>query len=243
MDAFLLNMEKDVRRLERFTQRCPPGLSVCRLVGVPGSELSRDLLAREGMILPDLHYSNPALGNAHSHVSLWRLAIVGNRTVTILEDDAVLSFDFVVKANELLDKVDGDWDILLWGWNFDAFLWVEMPERVGIAKIQCDETLLRHNIEHFMTQRVERVTLRLRHAFGIMSYSVSPKGARRLIDICLPLSNELVAFPDCGVVVENKTIDARMNLAFPQINGFVCFPPLAVSENKHERSNIWGVGP
>jgi glycosyl transferase family 25 len=70
-----------------------------------------------------------------------------------------------------------------------------------------------------------------------MAYTVSPSGAKALMDICLPLRDTLIPFVGYGVVIENETIDSMMNQAYPQLKAYVCMPPLAISENRHETSN------
>ncbi|WP_425285104.1 glycosyltransferase family 25 protein [Methylobacterium phyllosphaerae] len=64
-------------------------LQIVRPDAVEGRNLDRDELARTGMIHRDLRYTNPALGNAHSHIGLWTKAADEDVCVTIAEDDAI----------------------------------------------------------------------------------------------------------------------------------------------------------
>jgi glycosyl transferase, family 25 len=69
---------------------------------------------------------------------------------------------------------------------------------------------------------------------------VSPKGARALLDLCLPLSTGLVNFPRFGVKTENEGVDIAMSGAYPSLNAFVSMPPLVATEHRTEDSTIRG---
>ncbi|WP_179698472.1 glycosyltransferase family 25 protein [Methylobacterium sp.] len=234
----IINLDRDAERLKTFMHR-NDFLQVVRPDAVEGRNLDRDELARTGMIHRDLRYTNPALGNAHSHIGLWTKAADEDVCVTIAEDDAIFSRDFHAGARTILDALPSDWDVVLWGVNFDAFLWLEVVEGVR-CKLQFEQDDLRARVAEFRDRAGLNVPLRLRHSFGVMAYTVSPLGARNLMKICLPLSNQLIEFPGYGVVIENNTIDAAMNAAYPSLKAFVCIPPLAISENRHESSTIQG---
>jgi glycosyl transferase, family 25 len=233
----LINLDRDRERLNRFHDLNAHLPDVVKPLAIEGRRLDREVLQELGYITPNLSYNNAALGNAHSHIELWRKSVESNQPTTIAEDDAIVARDFVTAYDDFLRKVPSDWDIVLWGWNFDAFLWVEIPEGVSSCKIQFNQNELRQNVEIFRTRKVSHVPLRLRHSFGIMAYTVSPAGAKALMDICLPLRDTLIEFSGYQVVIENKTIDAVMNQAYPRIKAYVCMPPLAISENRHETSN------
>lgn len=235
----VINLDRDVERLATFS-RLNDFIHIMRPRAEEGKLLDRDQLARSGMIERDLSYTNPALGNAHSHISLWIKASQENICVTVAEDDAIFSRNFDFGFRETMKVLPADWDIILWGYNFDAFLWVEILEGVR-CKMQFEQNDLRARISEFRSRPSLQVPLRLRHSFGVMAYTISPSGARNIMKICLPLSNRLIDFPGFGVVVENRTIDAAMNAAYPKIKAFACVPPLAMSENRHETSTVQGV--
>jgi hypothetical protein len=66
-----------------------------------------------------------------------------------------------------------------------------------------------------------------------MAYSVSPKGARALLDYCLPLRGErLIPFPGTGVVIKDTGIDCAVNGAFISMQAFVCVPPLVLHDDE-----------
>lgn len=237
MAVHVINLDRDPERLARFHRLNAHLPEVIRLPAVDGSTLDRRELEANGYILAGLRYSNGSLGCALSHIALWRQAIREQKPITVAEDDAVFAPDFITASGALLGMLPADWDIVLWGWNFDALLWVEIPEGVSACRIEFNQNHLRENIEVFRTRKYGHAPLRLRHAFGNLCYSVSPAGARTLLDNCLPLGDPLVKFPGYGVVIENKTFDSTMNRIYPQLKAYACMPPLAVSENRHETSH------
>jgi len=95
-------------------------------------------------------------------------------------------------------------------------------------------------MEDFQNIETVPAPMRLLHSFGTPCYSISPKGARALLDLCLPLSTGLVNFPRFGVRTENKGIDTAMNGAYPSLNAFVSMPPLVATEHRPEDSTIRG---
>lgn len=233
----LINLDRDKQRLERFLRLNAHLPKIERPPAIEGKRLDRQELQRIGYISSDLSYNNACLGNAHSHIELWRKSVESGEVVTIAEDDAIFALHFVCTSEAVLQQLPPDWDIVLWGWNFDAFLWVEIPEGVAKCKIECNQSDLRQNIEHFRTTKGNHAPVRLRHSFGLMAYTISSSGAKALIDICLPLRNTLVTFHGFGVSLPNRTLDAMMSQAYPKLKAYVCIPPLVVSENRHETSN------
>jgi SAM-dependent methyltransferase len=125
----------------------------------------------------------------------------------------------------------------MWGWSFEAFLWVEMPEGVSFCKLDTNQDQLRRNIDVFRAGHFTSTPIRLRHSFGKFAYTVSSDGAAKLLNNCLPLRDQLIPFPGFDVVIENTSIDFMMNAVYPGIRAYVSIPPLAICENRHETSH------
>jgi len=175
-----------------------------------------------------------------SHISLWKLAVSKNLTMTIAEDDAVFANHFEARSTTLLAGRATDWDIIMWGFNFAAKVWVDVLPRVTRMQMDFYQGLLRQNIEKFQKLDTVPILLKLGHLFGTVCYSVSPNGARALLDFCLPLRPALIDFPGFGVRIANDGVDCMMNGVYPSRQAFVCVPPLVVTENRREESTIRG---
>lgn len=234
----LINLDRTPERLAVFAQNNAHVDSVTRYAAVDGYALDTDALVARGLIDPAAlsSYSKGALGNACSHLSLWEMAIREERTITICEDDAILASNFESSADGLMALLPADWDCILWGWNFDTWLYFDMLPGVSPCVAAFDQAAMRQGIAQFQTRAAAPRLFRLLRAFGCLCYSISPRGAARLRRHCLPIRPMEVHFPGLNRTLPNTGIDIMMNAAYPQLNAFVSFPPLAITENRHDLS-------
>lgn len=240
MRVHVINLDRDTDRWARF-QRLNSFLpDVVRFRAVEGAGVDRAALAANGFIAEPLTRSDAAMGCACSHIALWFQAVDNDEVVTILEDDSVLAPNFVPAANRFLERLPPDWGLVKWGWNFDSFVWAEIPEGVSLCRMAFDEEAMRVNLETFRTSHPSPVPIRLRHAFGTQAYTVSPTGARALLDAVLPMTDRIVSFPGFDVALRNASNDVDVNMVYPLIRAYACVPPLAVSENRVETSHTRG---
>ena len=237
---YLVNLDRSADRLAEFQRRNAHLSNVVRFAAVDGKALDRKELIGAGVIAPDCGYTVGALGNAMSHITLWKRAVAQQITMSISEDDAVFSHIFEEQANRAMAMLPSDWDIIFWGWNFDAPLRVAVLPGVSEANLQCDQEHLRQNLSQFQRLKVSPILVRMLHAWGTMCYTVSPKGAQALLSMCLPLRPTLIDIAVIDRRIEAKTLDATLNTAHPLLKSFVCIPPLVVSENRHDTSTVVG---
>ena len=146
--------------------------------------------------------------------------------LTILEDDTVLVGDFAAASQRVLDEVP-DWQLVVWGWNFDVLLWAEIPEGVSPCRLGFDQEMMREKIGAFPADRRPRAPVRLRHFFGTHAYSITPAGAAIMLDACLPMTDRLIRFCD-GSVFHNLTKDTDVAAAVGGMRAYACMPPLAL---------------
>jgi GR25 family glycosyltransferase involved in LPS biosynthesis len=235
--VYVVNLDRDEARLRTFRETNAQLETFTRFSAVDGRTVDRACLREAGVIAETLTYNNGQLGCALSHLELWRKAQSDGAPVTVLEDDAILAANFPDAHVALLHCLPEDWSIVLWGWNFDRSVWAEIPEGVARSVLSFDQDKLRENIAAFRASRPACAPVRLRHAFGSLAYSVSPGGARKLLELCLPLSRQFIRFEGFGIGIPNNGIDCMMNLAYPKLKAYVCLPPLAVSENRQGMSH------
>ena len=110
-------------------------------------------------------------------------------------------------------------------------------EGVSRVKIVPDENDLRDNIEKWREREYHSTLLTLKHQFGLCGYSISPIGAKKLLELCLPINNNPISFEGYNITVENRFFDCSVNFGLPKINAFVCVPPLAVTARDKTRSS------
>ena len=235
----MINLDRDHGRLRTFSETNPQLTDYIRFSAIDGRLMDRAELRRDGIIAENLTYNNGQLGCALSHIALWRDTVAEDRAITVLEDDAIVAPDFAPAHEEFFRLLPDDWSIVLWGWNFDRSVWAEIPDGVAKSVLNFDQDALRENIAAFRQSQVPHAPIRLRHAFGTLGYSVSPAGARALLDACVPLSRQFIRFEGFGIGIPNNGIDCMMNTAYPKLKAYVCMPPLAVSENRQDISRTY----
>jgi glycosyl transferase family 25 len=183
------------------------------------------------------HWTRGAIGNYLSHVSLWERVSVSNEEMTICEDDAILSNDFIDVSTRLLKNIE-NWDFILWGWNFDSVLWCNLLPNISSVAMIFDQNSLRHNISSFPNSIQNSRLYRLHGAYGIPCYSISPAGAQKILRNIKPIKSKANFMPILNRSVTPYGLDGLLNSIYPQIDAMVCFPPLSVTPNHHEISTV-----
>jgi GR25 family glycosyltransferase involved in LPS biosynthesis len=239
VQVYYINLEKRKDRNGNFMRVNAALADFHRVDAVEGAHLQVDDLLREGLIQEPLRaYTAGALGNALSHKKMWERCASGAAPMTVAEDDAVFNRHFAEKAPAVLARLPPDWDIVLWGWNFDSILHVEVIEGLKQSVMHFDASKLRARTLDFQEKKYDVLPLRLIGAFGTVCYSVSPKGAQRLSDLCFPLRNEVVRVPGLKRNIINFTIDTMMNKYYPVLQSYASFPPLVWTENDKSTSDV-----
>jgi glycosyl transferase, family 25 len=200
---------------------------------VDSHTLSAEQIRSSGLFAPELDrtYNAHSYAAAMSHWHLWNEAAASDATTTIAEDDALFRHDFEARSETLLAALPGDWDLVLWGWNFDSVLCIWPIGNVSPAVVLFDEPRLRESPEKFQEVETPVQAFRLERAFGSMAYTLSPAGAAKMLDLCFPQRGYSVWIPVFDKYLPNVGIDVSMNAAYPKIGSFACFPPLAVTPN------------
>jgi glycosyl transferase family 25 len=231
--------------LDRTPDRCRQFLAmnkhlsyVSRFAAIDGNDLDPNALVLDRTISRGIRqtYSRGNLGLALSHFSLWRTAIETDKAITICEDDAIFNYGFLRAAERVMSRLPPDWDLVLWGWNFDSALMADVLPGVSPCLIACDEAQMRIGISQFQKQPLSPQPIRLLQAFGTVCYTISPKGARAFQKLCIPIPEIDVFFPALGRTLPNFDISIMMSNAYPRTNSFVSFPPVVITKNEHEKS-------
>jgi GR25 family glycosyltransferase involved in LPS biosynthesis len=134
-----------------------------------------------------------AYGCALSHIRLWERCADSQETLTIAEDDAVFRADFEHEANRVIASLSPDWDMILWGWNFDSILGLEFMKNVSPAFMRFDQDQMRQGIDFFVDS-VEKEMPAAYGAWNTLLHFIS-KGAAALLDKCLPFKRHLIEVP------------------------------------------------
>lgn len=237
MRRVVINREVDKKRWASFLHSNGHVGSIERVDGVEGQTLCVDDLVKRGVAETGLRYTQGALGAALSHLGLWSQAVQQEAPLAIFEDDALLCRNFVAESDRLIASLPEGWDVVLLGYNFNAPITIDALPGITRGTVTLDEKMMQKNAALFADEAVEARIFRLLQAFGLCAYVVSPKGARALLERCLPLRAQEYQQLGLDRMVRNVGIDVVTSYHFRQLNAFGAFPPLAISPNDKASSS------
>jgi glycosyl transferase, family 25 len=166
---------------------------------------------------------------------MWHRAADESEMLAICEDDAVFHSSFLNLAPQLISTLPDDWDFVMWGWNFDSILIFDLMPGISPCLGLFDQAQLRSAVSTFQARPVFPNMFRLLQGFGLVCYTLSAKGAHRLLELSLPIRPFALNLPMIGNV-PNFSPDVVTNAAYPKLNAYVSVPPLVVTRNEHETS-------
>jgi GR25 family glycosyltransferase involved in LPS biosynthesis/lysophospholipase L1-like esterase len=229
LEINLINLDRSTERLARFQERNSHLKTVRRFPAVDGNLIDIEALIRNGDITKDLRYKRGTLGCAFSHIELWRQSVRDNRILTIFEDDVVTSVNFEAEVHGVLSATPEDWDVIQWGYIYHpSFIWLDFE--FAKANLRFYDFAVDLSKQPTFRNTVPPQPFRLTHSFGLQAYSITPRGAKGLLEKCIPLADQNVIFPGTGIVSENLGIDTPMNDAYPLMKSYLCLPPLVISD-------------
>lgn len=228
----LINLDRSVERWSRYQNNNRHlTQNTVRVSAIDGTSLDRAALIAEGLITEDCPYPAGTLACALSHISLWKLSASENKTITIFEDDVRASFRFIEESATISSQAPADWDIIQWGWIFDpSFIWLDF----GFSKAKLDfyDRRYTNRTALFQFEQFSRSLIKVEHSFGLQAYTVTPRGARMLLEKCLPLRRRLISFDGTDVILDDTGIDCAMCAAYDSMKAFVCMPPLVIHDDE-----------
>jgi len=178
---------------------------------------------------------------ALAHFNALQQCVQTNEPVSVFEDDAILVEDFDEKSVELLNKIDGDWDIIQWGFNWDAFMHFRLMGGEGpVFNLFLQSQIEKFRIINFKSSKRTSKLFPLVSSFGMHAYTVSPTGAKKILDFYPKISNYFV--DNVGVVGAGywcSSLDMVLNAFYDSNNAFVALPPLSYVVNDKQASAIW----
>ena len=234
-DIKVISLQRTPERLEVFQQQ-NSHLDFSVFPAIEGAFVNES--DRKDFIEDGYSYRPGALGNALSHQKLWQEVVSKGEPLTICEDDAIFHKNFVVLSSKVLSLLDGDWDICLWGWNFDSFLLCNIPQGLSSCSMAFDQNALRQNFLGYISSEINPLPLPLLQTLGTICYSISPQGAQKFLSQTRPIKKMNVFFPSLNKPLENSALDISMSAFYSDNKSYVSFPPLALTMNEAELSTV-----
>lgn len=237
MTIKLISLARTPERLADF-QLLNPHIKYEIFQAVDGSLLEKGSEILRSFFENDISYTNGAYGCALSHIYLWIECIEKNQCMTIIEDDAILHRNFIKYHARVKDQLPDNWDICLLTWNLDSYLVTQLtsPEIQELTLLH--QNSLVNNYKSYVESEINPTIKKLLRAFGTAAYSISPAGAKKLIEKIVPISNFSVYFNGIDRYIKNNGIDIAMNNHYSELNAYVTSPPLAIPINNHLTSTV-----
>lgn len=232
----VISLARTPERRAEFARR-NPGLAYEFCDAVDGSVLDGASVAATGLFQTGLDFTAGAYGIALSHHGLWQQAAAGETALTVAEDDAIFRADFAQAQAQFLGALPADWDIVLWGFNFDTTMGLRLPFGLPVVA-GFSHNHVRQAIQNFQSFQGPTTPCRLDFCFGLPAYSISPAGARRFLKELFPLRDYTRAYPLIPKPIRNQGIDIAMNQIYPGAAAYVSFPPLVVTPNDRTASTV-----
>jgi glycosyl transferase family 25 len=233
----VINLARSPERMARFAAQ-NPGLAAERSPAVDGAAIDRAACIRDGIIAAANAYRPGALGCALSHIALWRQCAAGTEAFHVSEDDVVFRHDFSTVAAALLAGLP-EWDIVLWAHNLDWPVQIEPAPGTGVVVVQYDHEATAP--DKFRSGTTVPLLAPLVSAAGTPCYSVSPRGAARMLAGCLPIGNVSARYlHKLDTAWYNTGIDVELCRHYADWRAFVALPFLAMADNDQSASTIRG---
>lgn len=245
MKYIFINRDCDTERLSEFTHCNGHIKELERFSAIDGKSLNIEDLIAADVIERDTFYTKGAIGSAMSHVTLWMAAAEKGTPVCIIEDDAILCANFVAESDRIIKKLESEqnnnWDIILWGHNYDTSAAFNIGHDRGPAVAFFSQADIVKNSTSFSNLTVTSHAFKLIQTLGICGYTVSPQGAQKLLRRCIPIKKETFYHKQLGKTLPGTSIDHVMSHHYAELDAFVCLPPLCITKNDHATStNING---
>lgn len=182
-------------------------------------------------------YSKGAIGNAMSHIRLWEAAAGSNVSLNIFEDDAILRKDFKFVSEKIIEESEVA-DIILWGYNYDFPLYLNLGVSAPCVPIVFDQEKLRSNLAEFVLEGVDPAILRTSYFAGVCGYFVSPRGARNIISALFPIKYSEWNLPLLRKPARNIGVDMALSQVSSKVRIYACVPPIVITPNFRDVSTV-----
>mgnify|MGYP001160154961 FL=1 len=237
MQKYFISLDRTPERTERFLKANDHIKDFERYAGLDGKKLDRDDVIAKGLMAPDCGFTAGAMGSGLAHATLWGRVVKSGKPAHIFEDDAFLCPNFEQESDRIIANLPDDWEIILWGNNYDSILEFELLPGITQCVAIFNQDDVRCGIPAFLNMDVSSSPFRLSQTFGICGYAISPLGASRLLERCLPFKSVDVTYPGLGMrVLTTTSIDHLMNIHYRNIKAYTSFPPLCVTDNDSSNS-------
>ena len=241
MEYFVISLKKTPYRLEEF-YKCNSHLNnIKHFEAIDSSDISRDDLISQNVILPDNRFKVGALGNMLSHIALWKYAVENNTPLTIFEDDAIAHIKFLEISSDILNKLNHLYDFVGYGWNFDADLWASNIPFLSPFLTKFNQNSLRTHKHSYLVADLSAIALKVYFSCGgTIGYTISPAGAQKFLQQSLPIGADLTLQIPSGDRIDFPLwgLDMALSKVYSISRSYISFPPIVLTDNNIAASTV-----
>ncbi|QPF94214.1 glycosyltransferase family 25 protein [Bradyrhizobium commune] len=241
MKNFVVNLNRQPDKYESFL-RLNAGTRIVfeRFEASDGASFSSQDALGMNLVVPGAQFTPGAVGCAASHFRIWQQTAQSEMPALVFEDDAIVRND-IGERLDVLHRL-ADWDYVALGYNIDSIVELELTPGFKSTMVFMPKQPSSESAAAFQKSTAQVATLRLTNCFGTAGYVVSPRGARKLLELCFPMENRFLRIPMLNRTVPVMGIDGMMNFIYHSIEAFACFSPLVIPKNNNANSTTVPTG-
>ncbi|QAU46233.1 glycosyltransferase family 25 protein [Bradyrhizobium guangzhouense] len=241
MKNFVVNLNRQPQKYDAFL-RLNAGTRIAfeRFEASDGASLSPEDALRMNLVVSGAQFTPGAVGCAASHFRIWQQTAQSEVPALVFEDDAIIRND-VTERLDVLHRLK-NWDYVALGFNTDSVLELELAPGFKSEMMFSPRQPSDESATIFQGSTAEVAALRLIHCFGTAGYVVSPRGAKKLLELCFPMENRFLKIPALNRTVPVLGVDGMMNFIYHSIDAFACLSPLVIPKNNNAVSTTVPTG-
>jgi GR25 family glycosyltransferase involved in LPS biosynthesis len=237
-DCFVISLKRTPDRLQTFlahNAKCEIAFQLFE--AIDGTQI--DTADIEGRIVAKnaMGYTRGIIGNAMSHLALWRRCAEQGKYYVVFEDDAVARSDIKARLLAAIGQL-APWHVVLLGYNTDAALEVSIAPGISFGGGFSVKHPTAKHLSDFANSTNAVALHRLNLAMGLCCYVISPSGAHILAQSCFPMDNRPVHYASTGHKFRAYGLDSIMATIYPKLSAYVSIAPLAMTANDHHTSTV-----
>ena len=242
MENLAITMDKKGKRFISFVKN-NAHLKITPFEAIVGKNLLKKDILSENIATADFLsnknlFSYGAIGCAASHKKIWETSIKERKDFLVFEDDCYVhpQIESFIKVNKNILSLS---DICFFGLTTNSVMQVKSPQDLQFSSIYFDPNYPEPEWikDAFSKTDINRIIFnKLIIGFGFWAYYLTPKGAKKLIELIFPLSLKTIPIPliNSGQTQQMPciSIDRSGCAIYKQINALMTYPFLAYNSNR-----------
>lgn len=219
----------DAETLRKFRKRNPAADNLEVVPSFDVLALDRSYMVENGLLDVNIRASDDQVAEIFSHVIQWSQCVADGVPRTIFSDKSSIPDNFEELANALLQTLPEDWDLIVWGVDYNGLMIVKMPSQMGDCILKCDDHPSTGPTGPLGERKTPALLLKLSAIEGMSGYTVSPRGASILMN-SLPIREYSYRSKLAGREMRGVSLSTLFSslIEHGAMAAHVSFPPLVV---------------